>query len=423
MYLCRTTKTKMPESLENIPCVVLAGGFGTRLQSLVKDVVKPMAWMGHKPFLHVLLDHLHQQGTKKFVLALGYKADSAISYFNKLKGPYSVSFSIENEPLGTGGALRQALQNIDSDEVIVLNGDTFFDLNLNDFLNDAHDSNVNFFMALKSASDFGRYGNVVLESGTVQSFNADDSQSSLQNAGVYWLKRADFLALTHDEKFSLESDLFPALIHQRLLGGKRYLGFFIDIGVPEDYLKAQQKFSKYLVDSSWTLFLDRDGVINVRKVGDYIKSVDEFKFLPGVLHAISKFSHLFGRIIVVTNQQGISKGLMTERNLDEIHRYMSFEVEKRGGRIDKIYFAPQLSKENSIMRKPNIGMGLKAKEDFPEIDFQKSIMIGDSDSDIAFGQALGMITVKLDAPELSQSKPTIRRPDLNSCLDLFEPKN
>lgn len=146
-------------------------------------------------------------------------------------------------------------------------------------------------------------------------------------------------------------------------------------------------------DSSWTLFLDRDGVINVRLPGDYVKTVAEFEFLPGVPEAIAALSKIYGRIVVVTNQQGISKGLYSHEDLDLIHRHMVSSIENAGGRINAVYYAHQLASENSPMRKPGTGMALQAKKDFPEIDFSKSVMVGDSASDMEFGKALGMLTV------------------------------
>ncbi|HTL83119.1 MAG TPA: HAD family hydrolase [Bacteroidia bacterium] len=151
--------------------------------------------------------------------------------------------------------------------------------------------------------------------------------------------------------------------------------------------------SDWNIDKSWTLFLDRDGVINKRFPGDYVKRVDEFEFLPGVLDTIVELSVLFGRLIVVTNQQGIGKGLYTHDDLLKIHDHMTEEVEKAGGKIDAVFYAPQLKEENSPMRKPGIGMALQAKKIFPEIEFSKSIMIGDSPGDMEFGKRAGMKTV------------------------------
>lgn len=140
-------------------------------------------------------------------------------------------------------------------------------------------------------------------------------------------------------------------------------------------------------DSSWTLFLDRDGVINKRLSG-YITSSKEFEFLSQVPAAIAKFNEVFGLVLVVTNQQGIGKGLMTLEDLAAVHEYMLSEIH-----VDKIYFAPELKSENSPNRKPKTGMAVQAKSDFPQIDFKKSVMIGDSVSDMQFGKTLGMTTI------------------------------
>jgi histidinol-phosphate phosphatase family protein len=155
------------------------------------------------------------------------------------------------------------------------------------------------------------------------------------------------------------------------------------------------------IDKSWTLFLDRDGVINRLRENDYVKNWSEFEFLPGAKESIRGFSDLFGRIVVVTNQQGIGKGIYTVEDLESIHLNMVLEVILSGGRIDRVYFAPQLEKEKSNMRKPNTGMAEKAAEDFPEINFEQSIIIGDSTSDMEFGKRKGMKTILVGEKQIN----------------------
>ncbi len=151
------------------------------------------------------------------------------------------------------------------------------------------------------------------------------------------------------------------------------------------------------IDHSWTLFLDRDGVINVHSEG-YVNNIKNFIFIDGVLEALKKLSNIFGKIIVVTNQQGIGKKMMTVEELHIVHEYMLKTIKQNGGRIDKIYFAPHLESENSQYRKPNTGMALHAKQDFPEIDFKKSIVVGDSLSDMQLGKKIGAYTVYVGKP-------------------------
>ena len=146
------------------------------------------------------------------------------------------------------------------------------------------------------------------------------------------------------------------------------------------------------VDKSWTLFLDRDGVLNHDKVGSYIFNTAEFRLYDGVTEAMNIFNKRFGDIIVVTNQRGVGKGLMSELDLMQIHNTMLQQLEATGGRVDAIYYATSLD-NNHPERKPHTGMAQKAKSDFPEINFSKSIMVGNNLSDMEFGRNAGMHTV------------------------------
>lgn len=162
------------------------------------------------------------------------------------------------------------------------------------------------------------------------------------------------------------------------------------------------------IDKSWTLFLDRDGVINHEKHLDYIHKWDEFVFYDGVKEAIKIFSTVFSRIIVVTNQKGVGKGITRLDDLYEIHENMKKEIEIAGGHIDAVYFCPDLD-DNSHNRKPNPGMGFQAKKDFDDIDFSRSIMIGNTLSDMSFGRNLGVFTVFLPTtrPDVDCNDPRI----------------
>jgi len=150
------------------------------------------------------------------------------------------------------------------------------------------------------------------------------------------------------------------------------------------------------IDKSWSLFLDRDGVINKRLMDDYVKNINEFEFINGTLEAFKKFSKVFGRIFIITNQRGIARKIMTEKDLEIVHNFMINSIKNYGGRIDKIYFCPHDRDQNCGCRKPDIGSAIKARQDFPEIDFNKSIMVGDTSSDIKFGQNAGMYTIKVN---------------------------
>jgi D-glycero-D-manno-heptose 1,7-bisphosphate phosphatase len=148
------------------------------------------------------------------------------------------------------------------------------------------------------------------------------------------------------------------------------------------------------IDTSWTLFLDRDGVINHEKHLDYIHTWDEFTFYDGAKEAIALFAKKFKHIIVVTNQKGVGKGVTNINDLNTIHKNMISECATVGGRIDAVYFCPDLDND-SPNRKPNAGMGLQAIKDFSSIDINKAIMVGNTISDMEFGRNLGVHTIFL----------------------------
>ncbi|WP_232539154.1 D-glycero-alpha-D-manno-heptose-1,7-bisphosphate 7-phosphatase [Chitinophaga tropicalis] len=160
------------------------------------------------------------------------------------------------------------------------------------------------------------------------------------------------------------------------------------------------------IDSSWTLFLDRDGVINNEIKNGYVLSWDMFRFEDGVLTALPVLAQRFSRIILTTNQRCIGKGLLTEQGLEEIHHNMLSIIREQGGRIDKIYYCPDVNND-SPCRKPQPGMALQAQADFPQIDFSRSVMVGNTLSDMKFGKSQGMTTVFIPStlPELPFPHP------------------
>ena len=166
------------------------------------------------------------------------------------------------------------------------------------------------------------------------------------------------------------------------------------------------------------LFLDRDGVINKRILGGYITKWEDFEFLPGVLEALKDFKDYFDRIIIITNQQGIGKGIMSEDNLKDIHLQLAHIVKVHGGEIDAIYHCPMLKNNANNCRKPGIKMALKAQADFPEIDFTQSIMIGDTASDMEFSKNAGMARILLENEYTTESDRTLAEVTITKLTDL-----
>lgn len=384
--------------------IILAGGLGTRLRSKVEALPKSMAPINNIPFLAYQMSYLSQYGVEKVYLAVGYLSETIVDYFGHQYKTMAIEYVYEDSPLGTGGAIIQALKATSQNEVLICNGDTMFNVDLSAYYTNFKESQVDFAMALKPMEKFDRYGIVNLNSNN-QVIGFEEKQyveKGLINGGLYLIDKSKLNGLEFPEKFSFESEFLEVRYKDMNFGGFISEGYFLDIGIPSDYEKAQTEFKSFefnVYDKSWTLFLDRDGVINVRNFHGYITQIQDFEFIEGSMDAIVRFSKVFGRIVVVTNQQCIGKGIISEEELNGIHNHMLSEIEQAGGKIDRVYFAPQLAAENSVYRKPNSGMADLAKADFPEIDFNKSVMVGDSVSDMKFGMDKQMRTVFIHPEE------------------------
>ena len=381
--------------------IVLAGGLGTRLREAVPDLPKTMAPVAGRPFLSYVIDYLRLQGIEHIIFALGYRHEVIEQYLQKFYPSLSYTSVIEAEPMGTGGAIHMALQQAATSDLVVTNGDTLFKVNLADMEKVHTTSNAICTMALKPMQDFERYGAVgINEQAEVISFQEKQFyKSGLINGGLYLINKAGFLRHDFPPRFSMEKDFLEKEAAKRKIYGSIQEGYFIDIGIPEDFAKAQQDFRKEApdlkkVDKSWTLFLDRDGVINQERVGNYVLNWNEFRFSEGALEAFSVLGKRFGHIFIVSNQRGIEKGLMTEADLQDIHTRMLQEMGKAGIHIDKIYYCTAKD-DRCFHRKPNPGMAIKAYLEFPAVQPEKSIMVGNKPSDMRFGRSAGMHTVFL----------------------------
>lgn len=400
-----------------LEAIVLAGGLGTRLKSEIKKIPKPMALIYDKPFLFYLLNNLANSGVSRVILSVGYKFEKIVSYFGYSFFNCEIIYSIEQYPLGTGGALRKALDLAISDDVLLINGDTYANINLSKMFQFHLDNKSAVTLALKEIKNTSRYGIVEIdENNKICSFKEKKQfDFGMISMGSYIIKKKLFNGLKFPKKFSLETDFFQKKVQELPFYGFIQNDYFIDIGIPEDYWKAQFEIGlQSMIDKSWTLFLDRDGVINQKIDNDYVKKIKDFKFLDGVLEAISFLSNKFGKIIIVTNQQGVGKGLMSLNELNKIHKFLKKEVKTNGGQIDDIFIAPQLENENSSYRKPNIGMANLAKEKYPNINFNKSIMVGDSLSDLKFAQNLNMNFIYISNDE------KLYKASIYTCLSLME---
>ena len=395
--------------------IILAGGLGTRLRKAVPDLPKCMAHVNGRPFLSYVIDYYRMQGVERFVFSLGYKNEIIEDYLHSDYSSLDYKVVIESEPLGTGGAIQLALQQITTENVLILNGDTLFKVNVNKLFDLHIEKDAECTLALKPMLHFDRYGVVELnKDNRIIAFKEKQFYNSGNiNGGVYILNKSQYLTHHLPSKHSFEKDYLERYVSESLIFGCIQNGYFIDIGIPEDYLKAQADLKKAItdlknIDNSWTLFLDRDGVINDEKLNEYVLNWDQFIFSNGVLEAFKVLSTVFQRIIIVSNQRGVGKELMTEEDLLNIHKEMIKEVQGVGGKIDKIYYCIDKN-DRCFNRKPNPGMAIQAKNDFPSIEFNKSIMVGNKLSDMKFGRNAGMYTVFLTTtnPETPFPHPDI----------------
>ncbi|MFQ5502583.1 MAG: nucleotidyltransferase family protein [Phycisphaerae bacterium] len=225
--------------------VILAGGRGTRLNSVVMDVPKPMADIGGRPFLQYGLDHLLSQGIERLILAVGYKYEAVRGYFGKAYQGVPIVYSIENEPLGTGGALRQALSLAEGKDVLAINGDSLFKIPLKPLWHFHEQKRAVLTVALKRMSDCGRYGSVRVDGeGRIHSFEEKRAGASgAINGGVYILDRGFLSNLNLPERFSFEQDVLEQGCSQFRFFAMELTDYFIDIGVPEDYARATDELS------------------------------------------------------------------------------------------------------------------------------------------------------------------------------------
>jgi D-glycero-alpha-D-manno-heptose 1-phosphate guanylyltransferase len=225
-----------------IESIVLAGGQGKRLRAIVRDLPKPMADIAGRPFLWWLMNRLKQQGVGRVILSVGYKSEAIQDYFGTAFDGMEISYVVEKEPLGTGGAMKYALEKARVPQVIVLNGDTYADVSLQGLLGRFDSANTDLAVAVIYLNDSARYGSLVIEekTNTITGFREKQGPAAgYINAGVYCLRRDIFANYPASAKFSFEHDFLSkqlGVIRPLAVKGVRA---FIDIGVPEDYALAQ----------------------------------------------------------------------------------------------------------------------------------------------------------------------------------------
>ena len=224
--------------------IVLAGGKGTRLRSVISELPKPMAPINGRPFLEYILASLSDGGFSRVVLSVGYKYETIIDHFGETFNGLKLNYAIEDKPLGTGGAIKAALRFCADDYVFVLNGDTYFAVDYRQMHQRAVESKANIFIAVKELENFDRYGLLDIADGHVKKFHEKKfCAKGFINGGVYCLRR-DLLDGVMETAFSFETDFLERFQQDLNASAFESTGYFIDIGIPADYARAQSDFQK-----------------------------------------------------------------------------------------------------------------------------------------------------------------------------------
>lgn len=225
--------------------IVLAGGFGTRLRTVVNDVPKSMAAINGRPFLEYMLDYLSSGGVTRVVLSVGYKHELIIGHFGNQYRNLEIDYAVESEPLGTGGGIRLAFWKVESSRAVILNGDSMFRIDLRGLYDFHNTKKADITIALRNLENTGRYGRVsVNRNRKITGFSEKDPEAGkgLINGGVYVIEKAFLMEPWYRGRFSIEKDCFESRFSESRMFGFISDNYFLDIGIPEDYQKAQHDF-------------------------------------------------------------------------------------------------------------------------------------------------------------------------------------
>lgn len=374
--------------------VILVGGRGTRLGPLTDDTPKPLLPVGDRPLLAYLVDELSRQGFNDILMLAGYRGDRLERFCEEMQRPgLQLRCVTEPEPAGTGGALRMVADLLDV-QFLLLNGDTLFDINLNDLATPPlpADGSVLARMALRRVPDTARYGAIALEAGRVTAMHEKGrTGEGLINGGLYLLDRRAIDRLP-PSPCSIETGLFPLLAAEGAIEGRIYDRFFLDIGVPDDFALAQSAIPASRRRRA--AFFDRDGVLN-EDIG-FAHRPDQITWMPGAREAVKRLNDAGFLVFVVTNQGGVARGLYSEEHVRTLHRWMQEELRAVGAHVDAFYHCPHHPdhgeppyRTDCRCRKPEPGMLLQAMAEWP-VEPQGSFLIGDRETDVQAAQRAGI---------------------------------
>lgn len=379
-----------------LQAVILGGGKGTRLGALAGGP-KPLVEIGGRPFIAYLIDNLRRFGVSDIVILTGpFAGEYAARLDDSATASGRISLVSEPSPAGTAGALNHAAERLAPD-FLLLNGDSYFDINLLDLAVRARTGGASAALALAKVDDSGRFGTVTLAGELVTAFvEKTNAGPGLINAGTYWLKR-DIVAQIGAPPVSLERDVLPSLAAHGAVRGFVYQSPFIDIGTPDDLARARTLVPRW--HRRPAAFLDRDGVLN-RDTG-YVYRAEDFVWLDGAKLTVKRLNDAGYLVVVITNQAGVARGLYSEDDVARLHRWINEELRRDGAHIDAFYYCPHhptagngVYRRSCDCRKPSPGMVLRAMREWP-VDPAASFFIGDKEIDMQAAEAAGIRGIRM----------------------------
>lgn len=381
--------------LSGVTALILAGGLGTRLRSVVGDRSKVVAEVLGRPFLSYLLDQLEEAGVRRALLCTGHLEESVRRLGESHRG-LSLAFSSEESPLGTGGALRKALAAADGDAFLALNGDSFCGVDLGAFWASWSARESPGSLVLVRSPDPSRFGRVETDAGgRVTAFREKDDSGGPGwiNAGVYGLGRSLLESIPPGRPVSLEREVLPAWIG-RGLRGWRVDAPFVDIGTPDGLALAADVLASRREGGPpprrGFVVLDRDGTVNVER--NYLSRVEELELLPGAAAGLARMQAMGLGLVLVTNQSAVGRGLLSPEGLERIHERLRELLAREGVRLDAILSCPHRPEDACSCRKPLPGLLLRAAADLGFAPGE-SVVIGDKACDLEMGAAVGARTI------------------------------
>lgn len=386
--------------------IILCAGLGTRLRPITNSIPKVMVEIGGKPLLQHHIEWLVGNGIRDIGINLFYLPDIITNFFGDgSRFGAKIHYSHQNTLSETASGFSNFKDFINNESCIVIYGDNFFSLNLDNFINHHKKQGGIATIALKQWENPEAKGIVGLDDKEFilwfkEKPKLEEITTNVGNAGIYILEPEILSYIPNDRDYDFGKDIFPSLLKEnKKISGYHLHDYHVDIGSIEMLEKARKDYTSLFKNKA--VFLDRDGVLNKRPAEhDYVKSFDEYIWNHGAQELIRKIRSLGFLVIIVSNQQGIAKGKLTENFIELLHKKINADLENIDTKIDAFYYCPHYQNADCTCRKPKPGLLFKAMNNH-KIDPRKSFMIGDSKSDIQSADRAGIKSILIESDKIS----------------------